>query len=186
MKNINGLTAILVLILIGLACSDGMETEKANGIIAEANKFITTANENVEKSSKKYEEYVKKVDGIKSNDEVDKVRDFGKELFPLYDAMSENFKKASEKFDEASKLKVNPKYKEYLETKAKEMKLRSDFSAELKKIPQALIDTKTKQDYEKERDKINENIKKMTAEAKELGDKADKIQKDNPDVIKQN
>lgn len=186
MKNINSLTAILILIVVGLACSDGLETKKANEIIAEANKFITTANENVEKASKKYSEYIKKVDGIKNNDEVDEVRDFGKELFPLYDSMGENFKKASEKFDEASKLKVNPKYKEYLETKAKEMKVRSDYAAELKKIPQALIDTKTKQEYQKERDKINENVKKMTTEATELGDKADKIQKDNPDIIKPN
>ncbi len=186
MKNVTGILAVLVLIVVGLACSDGLETKKANEIIAEANNFIVTANENVDKASKKYDEFIKKVDGIKNNDEVDKVRDFGKELFPLYDVMSENFKKASEKFDEASKLKVNPKYKEYLETKAKEMKSRSDYAAELKKIPQALIDTKNKQDYEKEREKINENVKKMTTEAKELGDKADKIQKENPDIIKQN
>jgi len=185
MKNFTGILAIAILILVGLACTDSMETEKANGIIAEANKFITTANENAEKAGKRYDEYTKKVEDIKEEDEVDVVRDFGKkELFPLYDAMGENFKKASEKFDEASKLKVNPKYKEYLETKAQEMKKRSEHALEMKKIPQALIDSKKKKDYEESRDKIIESASKMQKEAKELDEKAEKIRKDNPDVIK--
>lgn len=187
MKNLTGILAIAVLILVGLACKDGMETDKANKIIDEANKLITTANENVEKAGKKYDEYTKKVDEIDSEKELEEARDFGKkELFPLYDAMSENFKKASEKFDEASKLKVNPKYKEYLETKTQELKKRSEYALELKKIPQALIDSKKKKDYEENRDKIVESANKMIKEAKELDEKAEKIRKDNPDIIKQN
>ena len=185
MKNITGILAVLMILTIGLACSSD-ETAKANETIAEANKFITTANENVEKAAKKYEEYNKKVADIESDEDLNKARDFGKELFPLYDGMSENFKKASEKFDEASKLKVDPKYKEYLETKAKEMKMRSDFALQLKNIPQALIDSKQKKDYEENRDKIRETVNKMTKEATDLGDKAEKIRKDNPNIIKQN
>lgn len=185
MKNLTGILAIIVLILVGLACSDGLETDKANKIIDEANKLITTANENVDKAKNKYEEYIKKVDAIKDNgDGLEETRNFGKELFPLYDAMSENFKKASEKFDEASKLKVNPKYKEYLETKAQELKKRSDYALELKKIPQALIDSKKKKDYEENRDKLVESANKMIKEAKELDEKAEKIRKDNPEIIK--
>ena len=186
MRNLTGVLAVIVLIIVGLACSDGYETDKVNAMIAEANKFIDTGNESVEKASKKYDEYVKKVEAIKSNDDVEKAKNFGKELFPLYDAMSENFKKASEKFDEASKLKNNPKYKEYLDMKVKEFKIRSDFALELKKIPQALIDSKKKEDYEKDRDKLKESSDKMLKEAKELGEKAQQFQKDNPNIIKQN
>ncbi len=185
MKNFTGILAALVLIFVGLACKDGLETEKANGIIAEANKFITTANENVDKASKKYDEYAKKVDDINRDSELKDARNFGKEqLFPLYEAMNENFKKAGEKFDEASKLKVHEKYKEYLEIKAKELKLRADYALELKKIPQALIDSKKKKEYEDDRDKIKEKADKMLKEAKELDEKAEQIRRDNPKIIK--
>jgi hypothetical protein len=185
MKNLTGITAILVLIIVGLACKDGFETEKANGIIAEANKFITTANENADKASKKYDEFTKKVDDIDSDNDLKDARNFGKdELFPLYEAMSENFKKAGEKFEEASRLKVHEKYKEYLETKAKELKIRSEYALERKKIPQALIDSKKKKEYEEDRDKIKENADKILKEAKELDEKAEQIRRDNPKIIK--
>lgn len=185
MKNLTAILAALLLILVGLSCKD-KDTQKANDMVAEANKFVTTANENVTKAETKYKEYVDKVEAINSDDKLKAAREFGKELFPLYDAMSENFKKASEKFDEASKLKINEKHKEHLETKAKEMKLRSDYALEMKKIPQALIDSENKKKYEENRDKIKENAEKILKEAKELGEKAEKIQKDNPEVFKQN
>jgi len=106
-------------------------------------------------------------------------------LMPMYESMSENFKKAGEKFDEASKLKLKEKHKEYLETKAKEMKLRGEYSAELKKIPQALIDSANEKAYRETVADLSEKINKMTEEAKTLGDKATQIQKDNPDVMEQ-
>ena len=61
--------------------------------------------------------------------------------------MVENFKKAADKFDEASKLKLNDKFKEYLETKAKEMKLRSEYAGELKKVPQKMIDSDSESEF---------------------------------------
>jgi len=188
MKNLTGVFAIFMLLLIGLACSGsfGDETTKANVLVDDANKFVTTANESVTKVGTKADELEKKIDAIKGDADLKSARDFGKELMPLYDSMSENFKKASDKFDEASKVKIQEKHKEYLETKAKEMKLRSEYALELKKIPQALIDSDGEKAFRDASGKIAENVNKMTKEAKELSDKADKIQKDNPDVMKQN
>lgn len=184
MKNTTGILAILMMILVGLACS-GDDTSKANEIVGEANKFVATANESVIKASTKYDEYETKVNAMKSEDDLEKTRAFAKELIPLYETMSENFKKAGEKFDEASKLKLKEKHKEYLETKAKEMKLRSEYSAELKKIPQALIDSSGEKAYRETVADLSNKINKMTEEAKTLGDKATQIQKDNPDVMEQ-
>lgn len=184
MKNTTGILAILMMIFVGLACS-GDDTLKANEIVGEANKFVATANESVMKASTKYDEYETKVDAMKTEDDLEKTRTFAKELMPLYDAMSENFRKAGEKFDEASKLKIKEKHKEYLETKAKEMKLRGEYSAELKKIPQALIDSSGEKQYRQTVADLSEKINKMTEEAKTLGEKATQIQKDNPDVMEQ-
>lgn len=188
MKNLTGILAIFMILAIGLACSGsfGDETTKANTLVDEANKFVTTANESVMKAGTKADELEKKIDTIKGDEELKSARDLGKELMPIYDSMSENFKKAGDKFEEASKLKVNEKHKEYLETKAKEMKLRSDYALELKKIPQALNDSDGEKAFRDASGKIVDNVNKLTKEAKELSDKADKIQKDNPDVMKQN
>lgn len=185
MKNTTGILAILMMIFVGLACSGSDETLKANEIVGEANKFVATANENVVKASAKYDEYESKVDAIKNDDGLQEARTFAKELIPLYDSMSENFRKAGEKFEEASKLKIKEKHKEYLETKAKEMKLRGEYSAELKKIPQALIDSAGEKAYRQTVSDLSDKINKMTEEAKTLGDKATQIQKDNPDVMEQ-
>lgn len=185
MKNTTGILAILMMIFVGLACSGSDETLKANEIVGEANKFVATANESVMKASTKYDEYESMVDEIKNDAGLEKARASAKELMPLYDSMSENFKKAGEKFEEASKLKIKEKHKEYLETKAKEMKLRGEYAAELKKIPQALIDSSGEKAYRETVGELSSKINKMTEEAKTLGDKAAQIQKDNPDVMEQ-
>jgi len=184
MKNLTGILAILTMIFIGLACSSD-DTTKANEVVHDANKFVATANESVVKASTKYDEYEGKVDAIKNDKDLENVRALAKELLPLYDSMSENFTKAGAKFDEASKLKIKEKHKEYLETKAKEMKLRGEYSAELKKIPQALIDSSGEKAYRDAVSSIAEKVNKMTTEAKDLGEKATKIQTDNPDIMEQ-
>lgn len=186
MRNLTGILAVLMLIFMGLACS-GDETEKANGLVDEANKFITEANKNVEQAGTKGGEFDKKVAAMKEEDDKKDVSDFSKkELVPIYDSMKDNFQKASEKFEAASKLKLNDKFKEYLETKAAEMKKRADYANELKTIPKALDDAKNKKDYEDAVAKALENIKKIQKDAQDLADKATKIQKDNPNVMKQN
>lgn len=184
MKNLTGILAVLILLCVGLACSSD-DTAKANETVGEANKFVATANESVIKAGTLYDEFEAKVDTIKNDAELEEARKMAKDLLPIYDSMRDNFTKAGEKFDEASKLKINDKHKEYLETKAKEMKLRGEYSAELKKIPQALIDSSGEKAYREAVGEIAEKVNKMTAEAKTLGDKAAQIQKDNPDVMEQ-
>ncbi len=185
MKNKLAALAVLAIIVTGLACSSD-DTGKANELVAEANKFVTEANKAASDATSKGGEYDKKVDNVKNDDDLKAARDFGKEMTKLYTSMEENFKKASEKFDEASKLKVNEKFKEYLETKAKEMKNRSETATEMKKIPKALDDAANEKAYRDALQDLVPKIQKMTKESQEIGDKADKIVKDNPTIIKQN
>ncbi len=84
---------------------------------------------------------------IKGASDLEKARSVAKDLIKEYDIVIENFKKAADKFDEASKLKIKDKHKEYLELKAKEMKLRSDYTAEARKVPQTLIDSDSKSTF---------------------------------------
>lgn len=184
MKNINGIIAAVVLALIALACSGTDDTNKANEIVKEANNSVKTANESVDRSQKLGSEFDTQISAIKNKDDLEKTRTLAKDLSKEYDLMIENFKKAGDKFDEASKLKLNEKFKEYLDTKAKEMKLRSDYAAELKKIPVKLIESDSESEFKSLYKSQFEKVKTMVKDAQELADKADKIVKDNPDVIK--
>src|SRR4051812_5353445 len=118
MKHLTAIFALLTMIFIGLACSGGDETSKANETVNTANSFVNTANENVVKASAKFDDYETKVASLKTDTDLKAARDLAKELIPLYDAMGDNFKKAGDKFQEASNFKINDKHKEYLQTKA--------------------------------------------------------------------
>lgn len=184
MKNIFGIFAIVVIIVAAMACSSD-DTTKANAVVDEANKFVAAANESVVKGGKLGDEFDQKVSAIKSKSDLTDARDLGKDLMKEYDSMVDNFKKAGDKFDEVSKLKLKDKHKEYLETKAKEMKLRSDYAAEMKKIPQALIDTDSKSEFTDKVTKLVAKVKTMTSDAQDLSDKGDKLVKENPDIMQQ-
>ena len=184
MKNFTAVFAVLMLIFAGLACS-GDETEKANALVDEANKFVTEANKNVVDAEAKGKEFDSKVSAISSNEEHDKVSEFGKtELLPLYDKMKDNFQKAGDKFDEAGKLKLNDKYKEYLQLKASEFKKRAEYAESLKAIPKTMTDSKDEKNYAEAVKKDVDNSQKILQDAKDIETKANKIQTDNPDIFK--
>lgn len=183
MKHITAIFAVFIMIAFGLACSSD-ETKKANELVAEANKFITEANDAVKKVDSKADEFDRRVNNVKNDADLKAARDFGKELNAIYKTMEDNFGKGSDKFKEAGKLNVNEKFKEYLAIKGDEMKKRADYSAELQKIPKALDDAQNEKAYREVIVVIIPNVQKMSKEAEELAEKAEKLIKDNPTIIK--
>ena len=184
MKNLTAIAAVLMMIFVGLACT-GNETEKANVLVDEANKLIAEGNKNVQDAETKGNEFDQKVSGIDGDEDHKKVAEFGdKELLPLYDKIKDNYQKAGEKFEAASKLKVEDKYKEYLELKALEFKKRAEQAEALKAIPKTLSASKNEQEYSEKVTKDVEKAQKLLKEAEELAGKATKIQNENPNIFK--
>lgn len=184
MKNNFSIFGILILIIAALGCI-GDDTSKANKVVDEANEYIKKANASVEKAGEfgtRLDEMLRSVD---NKADLEKAREIAGELAREYDSMNENFSKGGAKFEEASKMDVKEKHREYLETKAKEMKLRADYSAELKKIPTELIENDNKSQFREVMTSQLDKVRAMTKEAQELGDKADQIVKENPDVMQQ-
>jgi uncharacterized protein YxeA len=182
MKHLTAILAALVLLVIGLACS-GDEREKANGLVNEANKFVAEANEQVRQAEAKATEYDAKLNQVDSDQELKELREFGKGIMEIYDSMKASFEKAGAKFEEASKLNINEKAKEYLGIKANEMKKRAEYSTEVRKIPQALIESKNRQEYVGDAKKFGANARKLLEEANEIAEKANKLSKENPTQI---
>ena len=171
--------ALLLLVAAVLACSTGNETEKANKLVEEGNAAVQDAKKSVEEA----EVLRQKMLGTDVA-QLDEARATAKEAIAAYDKAKEKCKAASKKFEEASNLKVNDKFKEYLRLKVKEFDKRAELLETAKGTPQALIDSENHAAFVAMANANNERVTRLTKEADDLAAQADKLQKDNPDIFK--
>ena len=171
--------ALLVLIAAVLACSSGDETEKANKIVDEGNAAVQEAKKFVTEAETKKQQMM--------NTPIARLADArvtAKEAIDAYEKAKVKCKEASKKYEEASKLKIKDKFKEYLTIKVKEYDKRAELVETAKGTPQALIDSKTKSAFAGMAKANNERVDRLTKEADDLAAQADKLLKDNPDIFK--
>lgn len=185
MKKTILLTMIVVLAGVLSACTM-YETEKANKLVDEANVSITDANDKINKGNEKVGDMEAAVSKIEGPEDLEKARGVAKDAAALLEKARDQFKAASGKFDEASKLKLQDKFKEYLDTKSKEMKKRSDLADALLSPGQTLVKSDSKEEYEKAVNDASAKLKTIKAEADDLAAKADKITAENKDIFKTN
>lgn len=170
------------------ACGMLDETTEANKIVAEANVEIVKNNAQVMQSNALFTQLFNT--GLASVD-GDNLEDYKKENKAKFDEfikLSGDMDKTSNdlisKFDQASKLKLNEKYKEYLVLKSQEYKKRQELDKLVVPFINSFLEAK---DVDKINGQIGEYNEKSTAIKKEiddLGNKADKVVKDNPNLIK--
>lgn len=183
-RHLTAIISLLALLAAVIGCASD-ETDKANTLVDEANKFVVEANKIVDEAKPKGDEFDRMVRDIDSETEHRRVSEFGKtELAPRYEKMRDNFQKAAEKFDAAAKLKVNEKFKEYLELKASEFKKRAEFSEALKAIPKTLSDSKDEREYEAAVKKDVDRVQSLVKEAEAFAQKADAIKTSNAELFK--
>lgn len=173
--------AVLLLLAVVLACSSsvGNETAQANKLVDEGNaavqeakKFVATAEE-------------KKDAMLHTNvRQLAEARTLAKESVAAYDKAEEKCKEAAKKYDEASKLKINDKFKEYLALKVKEYNKRAELVESARATPQALIDSESRASFITRAKAANDKVEELNKEADEFASQSDKLQKDNPDIFK--
>ncbi len=159
-KNISSaLFTVLLLVAVVLACNKTAdETDKANKLVDEGNavvqdgkKFLTDAEE-------------KKATMLRTNvSQLAEARTLANESIRAYDQAEEKWKDAAAKYGEASKLKINDKFKEYLAL---------------------LIDSQSRSSFISRANAATEKAERLGKEADDLSAQAEKIQKDNPDSFK--
>ena len=171
--------AFVLLIATVPACKSGNETAKANKLVDEGNAAVQKAKTNITEA-----EQLKKKMLTTDVSHLDDARNIAKEAIAAYERAEENCKEAASKYDEASRLKLNDKFKEYLTLKAKEYNKRAELVQMAKGVPQALIDSEGRQSWVSKANEVQEKVAALSKEADALGAQADKIQKDNPDIFK--
>jgi hypothetical protein len=180
----NAFMALALLALVVLACSAGDETEKANKLVGEGNATVQEAKKFYAEAEGKKEKMIQAVPSIKNLVQLELVRSVAKEAIIAYDKTKEKCNDTSRKFEEASKLQIKDKFKEYLTLKTKEFQKRAEIVETSKGTPQALIDSDSRSAFADKVKATNEMVEKLTKEADDLGAQADKLQKDNPDIFK--
>jgi hypothetical protein len=175
----NALLAGLLLLGVVLACSSGDETDKANKLVNEGNAAIEEGKKFVADGEDKKNKMLQT-----SVAQLADARTLAKEAIRAYEQAEQKAKEAAGKFDEASKLKVSDKFKEYLGLKVKEYNKRAELVEALKGAPQALIDSENRASFISHASEANQKAEGLAKEADDLEAQAEKLQKDNPDTIK--
>ena len=181
----NALLAFMLMVAFVLACSSlGNETEKANKLVDEGNALVEEGNKLGQDAAAKNKELFDNIEDFPSNRED--LKKPAKELSDIIDKGTEKFRDAAKKFDEASKLKLDDKFKEYLSLKSQEFNKHADHIEALKGIPNAVMDESVK-DLRALNTKItavNQQVEKVGKEWKDLEAKADKVREENKDKFK--
>ncbi len=180
-RHSSAVMALLLLIATVLACSKTVidETEQANKLVGEGNSAVQEARKYVAEAGEKQSKM------LKTNvSKLKEARATAAEAIAAYDNAKEKCQEASKKYEEASKLKIKDRFREYLTLKVREYDKRAELVETAKGTPQALIDAKNRVSFASVANANNERVDRLTKEADDLAAQADKLQKDNPDSIK--
>jgi hypothetical protein len=180
-RNSDSLLALFLLLAAVLACSTSSNNE-----VAKANKLVDEGNAAVEQGKKFVLEAEEKKNTMLQMNvrRIAEARVIAAEAIAAYDKAAEKCKEAAQKYDEASRLKINEKFKQYLILKVKEYNKRAELVEVAKDTPQALIESTNRSSFVIRVNSNNEKVDKLSKEADELASQSEKLQKENPGDFK--
>ena len=171
--------ALFLLAAAVLACSSGDETEKANKLGDEGNAAVEAGKKFFQDADDKKQKM------LQTNvSQLAEARTLAKEAIAAYDKAEEKCKEAAKKYEEASKLKISDKFKEYLGIKVKEYNKRAELVEASKGTPQALIDSESRSSFATRAQANNDKVAQLAKEADDLAGQAKKLEADNPNMFK--
>ena len=191
--NGRGSAAIVLVLLASLALACGALKSLGGNSLAEANKLVQDANNELKQVDQIADDNEEKVDALDKADKAGDATEVKRLLDDLMKAIDDGLKHgevARDKLEKASKMNVDDKYKEYLSLKSQSLSKQIEAFKERKEAARIMRDNydnkdrtamqKAKDDFKKK----NANFKKLLGEAKDLSRKADDVARQNPDKIK--
>jgi prefoldin subunit 5 len=179
--------AVLTIVAVGLACSGLKDDTEA------ANKLIDEGNAAIGETTKLITDAQGKLAAMSDTKHFAESTKIAPELIKILDQAGEKCKTAAAKFDEASKLRVDEKFKSYLVAKVNEFNKRAELVEALKALPQIVIESKggeaitTVKGLDALKSKMNaanKKIESVSKEAEDLADQSNRIQQENPGIFK--
>ena len=186
MKMTRNFWAVAGLCLLALTLVGCMETGKANELIDVGNKSVDEANKASTEAANKFGELFATENISEFPENRDSLKSKVAETTGLFDKSITSLKTAADKFEEASKLKLDDKFKEYLTTMAQTYRKKAEVNESAKKQALLLSDTSIDgpEALASKMQSLSEQTSKLKKEASDLDAKAQKIQTDNPSIFK--
>lgn len=180
-----GLSGLLALALGFAAACNMYETDKANKLVDAANVSIKDANDKWQSGTNKLQALETAAPENDDAQGLEKWRTDAKAVIADLEKARDAYKDAGSKFTEASKLKLQDKFKEYLDAKGKEMTKRGEMADALIGEPRAVIDNASHEDLQKKSADAMTKYQSLKKEADDLEAKAVKLYEENKALFKQ-
>ncbi len=185
-NRLNTIFIIIASLAMVIACSGGDQQAEANKIVDEANKKIDEATALIK--STEAQNQVLFGANIQTVPQLvaykDRMRSTAKQVVDNYEKAGEMLKDVSKKFDDASRLNVSDKYKEYVKLKSDEFAKRAEAALLRKGNAQAFIEIDSPRTMTQKFDENNDKFEKKVKEADDVAEKAKKIETENKDLFK--
>lgn len=182
---VNGLLIILTISFV-MACGLGDQTDEANKIVGEANKMIMEDNQQTVAANLLFQQLLgaslSTVDNVESYKKANKTK--FDDLTVKFSEMEKNEAVIVDKFRQASQLKLNEKYKQYLELKTQEFTKQAEATKLVNPLIKSFLETNDVDKINAQLDDYNAKHETIRKEAEAIQAQADQIAKDNPTLIK--
>ncbi len=174
---------LLLLVCFAFACNTD-QTEEANKLIDDGNAAVTEGNKLLLEASTKNDKIFDSVSTDQYIEERDSFKSTAQEAADGFEKSAAKYREASAKFDQASKLKIHEKLKEYLTAKSQEFAKRAEQADVAKGNPKAFVESSDAVALSKKINENKERVEKLEKEASELAEKSSKIQQENKNIFK--
>ena len=185
-NKLNAIFMIVAAVAFVLACSGGDQLAEANKRVNEANKKIDEVNDLIKKTEAQnqilFGANIQTVGQL--NYYKDRMRGTAKDIVDSYEKAGETLKEVSKIFDDASRLNISDKYKEYVKLKSDEFAKRAEAAGIRKGNAQAFIEIDSPRTMAQKFNDNNDKFAKKVKEADDIADKAKKIESENKDIFK--
>jgi len=175
---------LLLVVGIGAAC-DG-QTDEANKLVDEGNAIVKKSNDISAKAADSLNalmgEKMTQAEDLEQYKTANKAK--FDEVVSLYEQLDKSGTEAAAKFEQASKLNTDAKFKEYAAAKAQEFKKRAEIDRVSATFVKSFLAEKDAEKADRQVADYNKKNADMIKEADGLMAKADQIVKDNPGVFK--
>lgn len=160
--------------------------DRANILVAEGNAEVEAGRKDAQDGMAKYVEAFDFDEKTGTAADWEGLKQPAREASELLSRAALSFDKAAVKFEEASRLKVEDGFRQYLALKAQEFRKRAERFRVVKEIPEGLLNNATDDSKTllSKIDDANPRAQKLSDEADQLEAQAEKIRQENADKFK--
>ena len=175
-KNLAPLALVTILLALAVACG---ETGKANQLIEEGNKLVQEGNQIFQDTQPKAEQVFNSAEGFPDNQAS--LKPDAQAAADGFDKSASKLRDAAKKFEEASRLKIDDKFKEYLTLKAKEFNKHAEQVDVLKSMVAAFNEAGDLDSLNAKMTRGKEQAEKLDTEWRDYAAQAEKVREQNKD-----